>query len=94
MDDRGFSNAIEKDYTRIVKMANDRYSGRGYVKPVYPIYEVLAMFTGQQLVRGALRFGFVLRRFRDVSGKVVLKARGSVYSPDRATRWPKSWTGS
>ena len=76
MDDAGFADALKADYGRIAKGATDRYSGKGNVKEVYPIYEVLSIFTGQQLLRGILKFGFVFRRFRSIKGLISFKVTG------------------
>ncbi len=49
------------------------------MKEVYSIYEVLSIFTGQQIVRGVLRFGFALRRFRSIKGLISFKVMGGTF---------------
>ncbi|MBL6448623.1 hypothetical protein JMN32_20090 [Fulvivirga sp. 29W222] len=63
-----FKALIAKEYGRVSKEAFNKYSGSGYLEPVYPIYEVLSLFSGKQLVRGLVKFGNAFRALKNARG--------------------------
>jgi hypothetical protein len=65
-----FDYLIAKEYSRVSKEAFNKYSGSGHLDPIYPIYEVLGLFTGKQLVRGVVKFGSALRALRNAKSVV------------------------